>query len=135
MYYLFVTDRLKRLVGVLNLRQLIVAAPTPASTKLWTRMSFTWQPDTDQEECADLMQRYNLLALPVVDARKHLLGVITIDGTRWMLFRKRPAGIFNVWAVHRRSIRLSGYQHFCHYRQTHWLALFVIWHCLSSPPG
>jgi magnesium transporter len=35
--------------------------------------------DTDQEICAELMQRYDLLALPVVDEKKTLLGVITID--------------------------------------------------------
>jgi magnesium transporter len=78
-YYLFVTDRLKRLVGVVNLRQLIVAYPK-------TRIADIMQPDviyvttdTDQEDCAELMQRYDLLALPVVDENKTLLGVITVD--------------------------------------------------------
>jgi magnesium transporter len=79
MYYLFVTDRLKRLVGVLNLRQLIVAAPNTSVAKIMDPDVIYVEADTDQEECADLMQRYNLLALPVVDAEKHLLGVITID--------------------------------------------------------
>jgi magnesium transporter len=78
-YYLFVTDRLKRLVGVVNLRQLIVAYPK-------TKIIDIMEPDviyvtaqTDQEDCADLMQRYDLLALPVVDENRMLLGVITID--------------------------------------------------------
>jgi len=78
-YYLFVTDRLKRLVGVVNLRQLIVAYPK-------TKIIDVMEPDviyvtaqTDQEDCADLMQRYDLLALPVVDENRMLLGVITID--------------------------------------------------------
>jgi magnesium transporter len=78
-YYLFVTDRLKRLVGVINLRQLIVADPaTPITEIMDTDVIFAY-PDTDQEECADLMQRYDLLALPVVDENKVLLGIITID--------------------------------------------------------
>ncbi len=78
-YYLFVTDRLKRLVGVINLRQLIVADPaTPIAEIMDTDVVYVYT-DTDQEECADLMQRYDLLALPVVDEHKTLLGVITID--------------------------------------------------------
>ncbi|MBE7549716.1 MAG: magnesium transporter [Anaerolineales bacterium] len=78
-YYLFVTDRLKRLVGLVNLRQLIVADPaTPITEIMDTDVVYVYT-DTDQEECADLMQRYDLLALPVVDENKVLLGIITID--------------------------------------------------------
>jgi magnesium transporter len=78
-YYLFVTDRLKRLVGVVNLRQLIVTPPqTPVAKFMATDVIYV-TADTDQEVCADLMQRYDLLALPVVDDSMHLLGIITID--------------------------------------------------------
>lgn len=78
-YYLFVTDRLKRLVGVINLRQLIVANPATPLTKIMDTDVISVTVDTDQEICADLMQRYDLLALPVVDNEMRLLGVITID--------------------------------------------------------
>ncbi len=78
-YYLFVTDRLKRLVGVLNLRQLIVANPDIPISQIMDRDVIYVTADTDQEECADLMQRYDLLALPVVSENKVLLGVITVE--------------------------------------------------------
>lgn len=78
-YYLFVTDRLKRLVGVVNLRQLIVTTPSTPIAKIMSPDVIDVTADTDQEDCADLMQRYDLLALPVVDEQKHLLGIITID--------------------------------------------------------
>ena len=78
-YYLFVTDRLKRLVGVVNLRQLIVAYPKTIIMDIMNPDTIYVTADTDQEICADLMQRYDLLALPVVDENKMLLGVITID--------------------------------------------------------
>ena len=78
-YYLFVTDRLRRLVGVINLRQLIAASPhTPISRIMTTDVVYV-TADTDQEECAELMQRYDLLALPVVSENRVLLGVITIE--------------------------------------------------------
>ncbi len=78
-YYLFVTDRLKRLVGVVNLRQLIVAYPKTKIVDFMEPDVIYVRAETDQEDCADLMQRYDLLALPVVDENRMLLGVITID--------------------------------------------------------
>ncbi len=78
-YYLFVTDRLKRLAGVINLRQLIVAEPFTPITEIMASDVIHVTVETDQEHCADLMLRYDLLALPVVDNDKHLLGIITID--------------------------------------------------------
>jgi magnesium transporter len=78
-YYLFVTDRLKRLVGLVNLRQLIVADPDTRVAEIMDPDVVFVTADTDQEECADLMQRYDLLALPVVGENMVLLGVITIE--------------------------------------------------------
>jgi magnesium transporter len=78
-YYLFVTDRLKRLVGVVNLRQLIVADPTTPIADIMDSDVIHVTADTDQEVCADLMRRYDLIALPVMDEDNHLLGIITID--------------------------------------------------------
>lgn len=78
-YYLFVTDQLKRLVGVVNLRQLIAAEPDTTIARIMNPDVIYVTAETDQEDCADLMRRYDLLALPVVDESKTLLGIITID--------------------------------------------------------
>ena len=69
-YYLFVTDRLKRLAGVVNLRQLIVADANVKIMDIMDSDVVYVTADTDQEDCADLMLRYDLLALPVVDEEK-----------------------------------------------------------------
>lgn len=78
-YSLFVVDQFGKLCGVISLRELIVADP---QSRLWdimdTEVVFVLV-GTDQEECARLMSRYDLLTLPVVDANHVLLGVITID--------------------------------------------------------
>jgi magnesium transporter len=78
-YYLFVVDRHGRLCGVVNLRQIIVAEPTAPIGEIMDTEVISVPAGTDQEECARLMARYDLLALPVVDADNVLLGVITID--------------------------------------------------------
>ena len=78
-YYLFVTDKKDQLVGVVNLRSLVTH---PSSTRIADIMDsdvISVSSDIDQEEAASLMKRYDLLALPVVDQDKHLLGVITYD--------------------------------------------------------
>ena len=78
-YYLFVVDRCGHLVGVVNLRQLIVAEPDTLIGDIMNTEVISVPAGTDQEQCARLMTRYDLLALPVVDTRGVLLGVITID--------------------------------------------------------
>ena len=78
-YYLFVVDRYGRLVGVVNLRQLIVAPPDALIQDIMDEDVIYVTADKDQEEVARLMARYDLLALPVVDENKILLGVITFD--------------------------------------------------------
>ncbi len=77
--YLFVVDGQKRLCGAVSLRQLIIADPhTPLANIMDPEVIYV-PLGTDQEECARLMSRYHLLALPVVDEEGLLVGVITID--------------------------------------------------------
>ncbi len=78
-YDLFVIDRYRHLCGVVNLRRLITAQPAALLSEIMDPDVISVPVGTDQEECARLMARYDLLALPVIDANNTLLGVITID--------------------------------------------------------
>jgi magnesium transporter len=78
-YYLFVVDQHGRLCGVVSLRHLVVAAPETQISEIMDPEVISAPVGIDQEECARLMTRYDLLALPVVDADGILLGVITVD--------------------------------------------------------
>ena len=78
-YYLFVTDRKDNLQGVVNLRKLVTASSTAKIADIMDSDVLTVHPDVDKEEAANLMKRYDLAALPVVDAQNKLLGVITYD--------------------------------------------------------
>jgi magnesium transporter len=78
-YYLFVVDKSGRLCGVVNLRQLLVAEPKAPLSEIMDEDVISVHVGIDREECAKLMQRYDLLALPVVDDDNLLLGLITID--------------------------------------------------------
>jgi magnesium transporter len=78
-YYLFVVDRDGVLDGIVSLRQLVVAEPGQLLEEIMDREVISVRAGADQEECARLMSRYDLLALPVVDAVNKLLGVVTVD--------------------------------------------------------
>jgi len=78
-YYLFVVDEKGVLVGVVNLRNLVVAPKDALIGSIMERDVISVPADTDQEEAVRIVKRYDLLALPVVDAGKRLLGVITYD--------------------------------------------------------
>jgi CBS domain-containing protein/sporulation protein YlmC with PRC-barrel domain len=78
-YYCYVVDADRRLVGVFSLRDLIVAPPTKAIDDIMVRDVISVTPETSHEETARLIARYNLLAIPVVDEERHLLGIVTVD--------------------------------------------------------
>ena len=78
-YYLYVVDEASRLLGVLNLRQLLTAAPDRPLHELMDINVITTTPETDQEEVLRTLQHYGLRAVPVVDESGHLVGVTTAD--------------------------------------------------------
>jgi magnesium transporter len=78
-YYLYVVDERNHLVGVLSLRQLLLVAPTTPLKKIMSSDVISVRTDTDQEEVAQIVARYNLLGVPVVDAENKLAGIVTVD--------------------------------------------------------
>jgi len=78
-YYLYVVDGDGRLDGVIGLRDLIVAKPDAKLSEVMDPHVLKVEASTPKEEVAALIAKYDLLALPVVDARRTLLGTITVD--------------------------------------------------------
>src|SRR3954454_319949 len=78
-YYVYVTDGDGRLVGVLSLRDLIVARPDQPISEVMIREPVMVGVDADQDEVAQVVARYNLLAVPVVDSDGRLAGIVTVD--------------------------------------------------------
>ena len=78
-FYLYVVDARRHLVGVTSLRRLLLVAPETPLKRIMTPNVFSVRVETDQEEAARLVASYNLLAIPVVDEENKLAGVITVD--------------------------------------------------------
>lgn len=78
-FYLYVVDDHDHLVGVVPLRRLITADPATPIRLIRHEDVVSVTPETDQEEVARLVAKYNLLAVPVVDGDRRLLGTVTVD--------------------------------------------------------
>ncbi|MCS7216881.1 MAG: magnesium transporter [Candidatus Bipolaricaulota bacterium] len=78
-YYAYVVDEERKLLGVLSLRDLVLARPDTPIHALMNREVVTLPAEMDVEEVAQLFDKYNYLALPVVDKEGHLLGIVTVD--------------------------------------------------------
>jgi len=78
-HYLFVVDDTGRLVGVLNLRQLIIAAPDVPLRDIMIEDPARVHYADSRDTVAEMVEKYDLLALPVVDDHEVLLGMITVD--------------------------------------------------------
>ena len=78
-HFVYVVDDEHRLVGVLNLGALLLAPPDGPISELVKRNVHVVNPEVDQEIVAQMFQRYDLVALPVVDDRGRLLGRILHD--------------------------------------------------------
>ena len=77
--YLYVVDEHDRLVGVIGLRDLVLSKPDQPIHSVMATELVTVTADTDQEKVAECASRYDLVAIPVVDDQRRLLGVVTID--------------------------------------------------------
>lgn len=78
-FYLYVIDERNHLVGVVSLRQLLLVPPTTPLKKIMSTDVISVRTDTDQEEVARIVARYNLLGVPVVDSENKLVGLVTVD--------------------------------------------------------
>lgn len=77
--YLYVIDQQRRLVGVVSYRDLLMAEMPEKIRDIMYERVISVLEDTDQEEVATLIERYDFLAIPVVNSEHILMGIITVD--------------------------------------------------------
>ena len=98
-YYLYVTDSSRRLTGIVSLRDLVIAAPDTTLAEIMIRDVVFVHTDTDQEEVARTIQRYDIVALPVVDSEERLVGVVTVDDVIDIIEREATEDIYALGGV------------------------------------
>ena len=78
-YYLYVTDAFRHLTGIVSLRDLVLSPANTSLGEIMIRDVVSVHTDTDQEEVARTIQRYDILAVPIVDSEERLVGIVTVD--------------------------------------------------------
>jgi len=98
-FYLYVVDQRRHLVGVTSLRRLILVSPDTPLKRIMTSDVYSARVDVDQEEVARQVASYNLLAIPVVDIENKLVGVITVDDVIDVLKDEATEDVFRLAGV------------------------------------
>jgi len=98
-YSLYVTDKERHLTGILSLRDLVTADPQMQIGEVMTREVVNTTTDTNQEEVARAIQRYDFLALPVVDKENRLVGIVTVDDLIDVIEQEATRDIYAAGAV------------------------------------
>jgi len=78
-YYIYVTDQQNQLNGVFSLRELVLANPSALVSEFMEKRVITVNLDDTQDDCAQAISKYDLIAVPVIDDERKLHGIVTAD--------------------------------------------------------
>lgn len=119
-FYLYVIDDSGQLVGVVSLKQLLLAKRSDALKSFMYTDVISVNVNTHQEEVAQVVERYDFLSLPVVDGNNQLVGIITVDDVIDVIREEAEEDLLAMgragWGVN-----VSTYEHFK--ARFPWLAL------------
>lgn len=98
-YAQYVVDSRGRLIGLLSLRELMQASLDSPVGEVMRTEFVSANVETDQEEVANLISKYDLLALPVLDSESRLLGIVTVDDVVDVLVEEATEDVQKMGAV------------------------------------
>ncbi len=125
-YQLYAVDEQRRPVGTLSLRRLILARPSAPLADYLTREVITAQVSTSRESVAEMIARYDLMAIPVVETDGSLVGIVTYDDAMLVAEEKATEDIHRNMSIGRLSASVSAVTPFELYRKrVGWLVLLV----------
>ena len=96
---LYAVDDAGRLVGYIALRRLFPAPTEKKIADMMERRLLTVKPDTDQEEVARMVSKYDVHAIPVVDDDNKLLGIVTVDDVIDILIEEQTQDVLHLGGV------------------------------------
>ncbi len=99
-FYVYVVDQDHHLRGVISLRQLLLARPAEPLAEVMTPNVWRVNVLADQEQVAQLISRYNILAIPVVDEAGVLVGIVTVDDVLDVLRDEATEDILKMAGTH-----------------------------------
>ena len=98
-YYVYIVDNVKRLQGVVSLRDLLFADDARPVGEIMTERVVSVLDSTDQEEVAKLLEAHDLIALPVVDDHGRMLGIVTFDDAIDVIREEQTEDVYRMGAM------------------------------------
>jgi magnesium transporter len=98
-YYVYVVDQFKRLIGVVSLKDLLFVDDTVRIEDMMTRNFVFVREETDQEEAAKTLEAHDHIALPVLDRYNRLLGIITFDDVFDVIREEQTEDVYKMGAM------------------------------------
>lgn len=98
-YYIYVVDELKRLVGVVSLKDLLSGSDDTKISDIMVKNIISVQDTTDQEDVAKELEENDLIAIPVVDRFNRLLGIVTFDDVIDVIREEQTEDIYKMGAM------------------------------------
>ncbi|WP_026688741.1 magnesium transporter [Alteribacter aurantiacus] len=123
-YYLYVIDEDKKLVGVVSYRDLLLADMDERISDIMFNRVISVPVEMDQEEVAQIIQRYDFLACPVVDEKNVLKGIVTVDDVIDVFIEEANEDIEKLSASGK-SIDFNTKSYVAAYRRLPWLVLLL----------
>ncbi|MFE8702976.1 magnesium transporter [Cytobacillus sp. FJAT-54145] len=122
--YLYVVDQHQKLVGVVSYRDILMADAHEVIRDIMYERVISVLVDTDQEEVARIIERYDFLAVPVVDEKHTLIGIITVDDIIDVVIQEANEDIEKLSATGK-SIDFETKSFVAAYRRLPWLILLL----------
>lgn len=91
-YYIYVTDDDEHLLGVFSLKEIIMSDPEAEIQGIMTTQVKSLHPDASEKDAGKILSKYNLLAIPIVDKEKRILGIVTVDDILKLLIPSQAKG-------------------------------------------
>jgi magnesium transporter len=116
-YYIYVTDEQNRLVGFVSLKDLILSRPDQKVRDIMHEDVITAELNEDQEIVARKIEKYDLIAIPVINAERQLVGIVTHDDAMDVIRQEQQEDVEKLMAIsgeHRAGeyLRTPSLQHF-----------------------
>lgn len=127
----YVIDELKRLLGFVRLRRLVTARPAARLGDIMSTDVISVSVDTDQEEVADLVDKYDFMAIPVVDGDQRLMGAVTVDDVLGVIEEEATEDIYKMAGSSAEEEGSESILHIARYRLP-WLLVCLAGTQLSS---